>query len=391
MRSFLALIIIFNLFGCASVKRVFYPYEDPTPQGAVAAPKLYQAGVAALQRQEYAIALADFDRFRSEESPTRYSQVSVYNSGVALEGLQNWEEARRRYRQVIGATDMKNTPRLQVLAIYRLSFCNEALGDDAGTIAALTDAMNRRSFLPREVGRAELPARLASAYSRIGNYDRALEFYAEAEKSLTALRREADPKNLPDWLGETLFHMGHMAIRKITWADYDGLIRPLRRAQYYLLQAAETGIQPWSMRASDEAIGLYSELWSAIENVPAVSSDEDPVMVRRTLQERQWEMAANLIETIRDLRVYQLPQEKSPGEAIDKIFTFTKDLENRAFALLSQRPAGEERTAESQARLDKIRGRVVAPNDSLEKEYQKQRKNLPVKKKPVEDESDPNI
>ena len=107
MRSFLALIIIFNLFGCASVKRVFYPYEDPTPQGAVAAPKLYQAGVAALQRQEYAIALADFDRFRSEESPTRYSQVSVYNSGVALEGLQNWEEARRRYRQVIGATDMK--------------------------------------------------------------------------------------------------------------------------------------------------------------------------------------------------------------------------------------------------------------------------------------------
>jgi tetratricopeptide (TPR) repeat protein len=336
------------------------------------APDLYKKAVSDLEVQNFSAALEGFDTFIRQNPASAWTQAATLNSGRALEGLLRWQEAANRYRLVVQST--AKAPKLQAMALYRLSFCHEALGDDTQVVVSLNDLLQRSNSLPREVATAELPARLAGAYARVGNFDRAQEFYRRAEAGISRLRQEAGGK-LPEWLPRTLFLMGETSRRQLSWADFETSIRPLARGQVFLLQAAELGQSPWSDRAADDLIAVYKDLFNTIEQAPIPPGDA--LLAKRALQKKQWTRIGLLIDLMAELRARALPEAKASAQS-QKIQTYLNQLDKRIQLFLTERPAGEGLTEEGQLRKKNQGTLKVIPDDnSLEQSFIKKSREAP--------------
>jgi tetratricopeptide (TPR) repeat protein len=364
--------------------------EHTTYRPPQEAPDIYRRGVATLNKAEFAEALSIFDQFLQDEPASSWTQAVTLNSGRALEGLGRWGEAGERYRRVILACE-GIAPKLQAVALYRLSFVHEAQGEDQKTVATLNDLLNRQSQLPPEIARAELPARLAAAYARVGNFDRAMEFYQKAETAIVQLKRAAQEnkqakqeEDVPEWLPRTLYFMGTMATRRADWSAFETELRPLARGQKYLLQSAELGENPWSDRAAQDLMTTYNELWMAVQNSPA-PQETDPLLAKRAIQNKQWDRSALVLEHLQELKSRLAPEARAQeNDTTKRIAGFIADLEKKIWNLLGERPAGEGLTAEALERKRRVRGRVVSPDNSLEQKFlEGARKQLPT--------DDPNI
>jgi len=337
-------------------------------------PKDLRRALKALNESQYEEALALFERYMWKEPTSPYTQSAQLNAGRALEGLGRWSEAIERYRSVAVATEGV-APKLQAMALYRMAFCYEALGEDQLNIATLIDVSNRSAYLPEEVATAEVPARLAASYARAGNFDMALKYYNAAERGIVRLKRLAaeDKEKMREWLPRTLYYMGTMSLRRVSWDDFESALRPLAYGQTYLLESAEWGMEPWSDRAAKDLISFYSDLWRVIETAPVPTGVEDPVVARREVQARQWARSASVMEYIQELRARIPPQVLEGGapssSQVKTILEFLSALDGRIEKLLAQRPAGEGLTPESLERLSRIRGQVISPDDSLERIY----------------------
>ncbi len=361
-------------------------------------PQSYRQGLEFLANRKYAEALAVFDAFLADHSPSRYSQATELNVGRALEGLERYSDATARYRSVILATHGL-APRLEAMALYRTSFCHEALGEDQMTVAVLYDLFNRvesnPGLLPDEVSRAEVPARLAGAYARIGNYNRALSYYKKAEGGIARLKRvRTKSGTIPLWLPRTLFFMGRVAAHSVSWNEFESALRPLAYGQIYLLQASDLGIEPWADQAATELMQQYGQLINVIQSPPLTENQADPVIESRAVQKKQWERAEMLVENLQELVARQAPLPKAEQKpSSQKIFAFVDDAYARINAILASRPAGEGLTADSEARTHGLRGRVISPDNVLEREFNDKPHPpvaLPPSKKPG-DAADPNL
>jgi tetratricopeptide (TPR) repeat protein len=333
------------------------------------APEDYRVALQYLESGEFDQALTELDAFLQSNPTSPWTQAAILNSGRALEGLSRWSEAAARYRSVIVATE--KAPKLQAMALYRLSFCLEALSDDTSEVAVLNDLISRQANLPPEIGNAEVPARLAAAYARVGNFDRAIEFYNQAEGGITKLRASTATKSgdpIPEWLPRTLYFMGNMSFRAVTFDDFEIAMRPLARGQIYLLQAAEFGREPWSTKSAEALMKIYSGLWTVIETAPLASSD-DPVIAKRKQQRRQWQLSSLLLDAIVELQARALPKGSAGvSSQADQAMELVAEIEKKLGGLLQERPAGEGLTAEAAARS---RGsfHVVSPDETLERKF----------------------
>lgn len=337
------------------------------------APDLYRGAVDALGRGKYDEALAGFDRFIQQNPASPFTQAATLNSGRALEGLKNWQGAIDRYHEVVRAT--ASAPKLQATALYRLSFCHESLGDDAQVVVDLNDLLSHANGLPKETAQGELPARLAAAYARIGNFERAQEFYSRAEAGITKLRKAYGGK-VPEWLPKTLFLMGDCSNRQFSWNDFEPAIRSFARSQVYLLEAAELNQQPWANRGADELIRVYNTLVTTIEGAPV--PDGDPLLAKRALQHLQWDRAGLMVDLETELRARLLPESKNSVLAPTlRILKMLAETDRRLAKLLIDRPAGEGLTNEAAAR--KKSGQSLAPfseDDSLEQKFLKKSREM---------------
>ncbi len=359
------------------------------------APEDLRRAVRYINAQKYEEALKLIDEFVKREPASPYTQSAQLNAGRALEGLGRWNEAIERYRGVVAMTEGV-APKLQAMALYRMSFCYEALGEDQSVVATLIDVSNRSAYLPEEVATAEVPARIAAAYARSGNFDTALKYYNIAERGLLRLKRLAaeEKGRVPDWLARTLYYMGTMSFRRVHWDDFESALRPLAYGQVYLLEAAELGVDPWSDLAAKDLMSLYGDLWRVIENVPVPSGAEDPVVAHRGVQTQQWARCGLLVEHMQELRARVAPRASGANATqslqVRELLDFLSDLDGKIGQLLAQRPAGEGLTPESLERFSRVRGHVIAPDPSLERLYlesvRKSRHKLPLR-----DSQDPNL
>ncbi len=363
--------ILSIVVSCGTARKATQHVQDPAPQAAANAPDVYKQAMHHLEQEKFADAFASFEEFLSRNPASPYTQVAVFNSARALEGLNRWNEAVERYRSVMKNTD--RAPFLQALAIYRISFCHEALGNDSQTVAALVDAQRRSTDLPEEIAVAELPARLAAAYARVGAVDEAIRFYNRAESGVSRLRsRGGKGSDLPEWLPRTLYFMGRMSLRQISWEAFEITLRPVGKAQLYLLQAAELEYGTWSEKATKELIQVYESVWSVLQNIPAADSEEG-ILQRREAQKRQLELAALTMNSLRELRAARSPTTKDGSEHVKAIFAFVDRLEENISQLIEEPPAGSGLTPEAKARRERVRGKVVDPTESLEQAYVKAR------------------
>jgi tetratricopeptide (TPR) repeat protein len=359
---FLILLCSVLLASCAHAPKDTGLVEHTRGKAPAEAPELYRQAVDELESENFGDAVKDFDRFVLQNPASRFSQAALLNSGRALEGLKNWAGAADRYHQVINSTS--RSPRLQAMALYRLSYVDEATGDDVKMVVDLTDLLSRKNALPQEIAEGEMPARLAAAYARVGNFEKAQHFYRQAEIGIARLRQSQ--KETPEWLPRTLYVMGETSRSKLSWTDFEMYIRPLARSQVYLLQSAELARAPWSEKAAGELLEIYNEMLSVIE----VAQPAQDVIAKRALQQRQWARIGLVVECLEDLRARMVP-DAARGEPMAKLNKGLKLIDQKITSLLEERPAGEGLT---QSAIEKRKERILgteATTDSLEQAFLK--------------------
>lgn len=305
----------------------------------------FERGLRALERQEYGDAARLFDKLLVSQPGTELELVTTYNSGAAYEGLGNCAKASERYREVVRAS-AKKFPRMEGEALFRLSLMYECLGQDTKAVAALLDARKRGKQLPPEVTQAEIPAHLAAAYSRLGNRDKALEFFEQTGQGLKAIVARSTGSTRPqtELLARTLFLMGKLNPQQRSGeASAESFMQSLSMQQPHLLQAVEINHPVYSPKAADDLELAYDNIWKYNFGEPTG---------KRQFYERGLQVA-------RELRRLRLPE---ANPMVDEIYARLDKTEARLNAELAKLAVTTRLTPESEKREGlKQQGRLVHP------------------------------
>lgn len=327
--------------GCASkAKRNQEALLDEDENGNPALAR----GLKALEREQYAEAAQIFDMLLVAKPATEEDLVTVFNSGAAHEGLGHCQKSAERYREVVRASAGKFRL-LEGQALFRLSLSYECLGQDTKTITSLIEARKKgREALPFETLNAEIPSRLAAAYARIGNRQKALEYFGQASEGLKKIVAQTANHKQKELLGRTLFLMGQLNTAQRS-GDNDSatFMQSLSMQQPYLLQAVEMDYSMWSKKAADDLQKAYDNIWRyKFEN-----------------SEAQRDFYTRGLQSIQELRKIRLPD--SPP-AVNAVFAHLDKVEQRLQGELAKVAETTKLTPEAEKRDGlKRTGRLVDP------------------------------
>ncbi|MCC7405297.1 MAG: tetratricopeptide repeat protein [Bdellovibrionales bacterium] len=340
-------------------------YENPVP---VKHQQAFERGMAHLERNEFRLALKEFDAALQDNASSEFYLVTLFNKGAALEGLERCSEATNVYRQSLRLAS-KRFPRIEAHSLFRLAYTYECMGDVPKQIASLRDALRRKKFLYREISEAELPARLASAYARTGDLKSAEKYFEMAQKGLVQVHSdEGDPSRKKELLARTLYFMGRMQPKAEKVSELsEAYIGSLKYLQGYLLKSSEMDSKDWSLRAADNLVGAYEVIWQALERPPQIKQDQgDQALTQKATQEWKLKLAQGAIANIQSLRAMRFPDPKEPL-VVQQIFREMETQERKLTAYLADLAVTTDLTPDAKKREGlKREGRVVSPNTSLE-------------------------
>lgn len=258
MKTRTLLLALVFVSACSSAKKA---EEDKQEMAEEMKRPRFEQGLKALDNNRFADAAKVFDGLLVSKPGTELDLITLYNSGAAYEGMGDCPKAAERLREVVRSSAGK-FKRIEAQAFYRLSFMYECMGQDNKSIAALLDAKKRSSDLSFAVANAEIPARLAAGYARIGNRQKALEYFALADKGLKKIIAQEEGRRQHEILAQSLFYMGQLnpAQRKGE-GDPIGFLQGLSLQQPYLLQSVEMNSTPWSTKAHDDLTTAYDNIF----------------------------------------------------------------------------------------------------------------------------------
>ncbi len=379
VRNVIFLVLILPLLmGCASrgmkpgtsvnqtVRRLLGYPEDPYLSPIAGAPAAYQAAFVKLEASDFSGAAAAFEKFLRDQPSTNWTLAAQFNWGRALEAQNQFAAAAKKYQET--AEKARKVPKLQGLAFLRLAVVLEVLGEDDRSLAALKDAERRAAQMAQEIAQTELPARLAAAYARAGNFIEAEKYFLQADRQLARLRAQVPANERPEWLPRVLYAMGHRAPGAVAWDRFDANLIPLERSQVYLLQSAEYGVDPWATQAADELIGAYTALRTSIDAIPVPVASEI-ILAAREQQKQRWRRLVQLSDAIAGLKnsfVNEIERNSPENSPIRRITEFANEFEEGLQStLMLDRPVGESATPESIRRREEMRGRTISPKPAF--------------------------
>lgn len=304
---------------------------------------VFDRGLKALEQERYADAAQIFDSLLVAKPATERDLVMVYNSAAAHEGLGHCAKAAERYREVVRSSAGKFV-QIEAQSLFRLSIMYECLGQDTKAVAALVDARKRGKDLPYETQVAEIPGRLAAAYSRLNNRPKALEYFNEASEGLKKIVARTHNSRQKELLGRTLFLMGQLNhAQRTAEAAPTSYMQSLSMQQPYLLQAIEMDHPMWSKKAADDLELGYENIWKY--------KLDDPEQ-RRAFYTRG-------LQTVQELKKIRLP---GAGALSGPVFAAIDKTEARLNAELTRIAEINKLTPTAEQREGlKRQGRVVDP------------------------------
>ncbi len=334
-------ILLFVLAACASKPKMDDDVLTPDPQAAKL-PK-FEQGLKALDQEHFKEAAAIFDKLLVSKPATELDLITLFNSGSAYEGLGDCKKASERYREVVRSSAGKYS-NIEAQSFYRLSFMYECLGQDNKSVIALLDAKKRGSSLPYATLYAEIPARLAAGYARIGNRTKALEYFKLASQGLKKMVAEEQGHRQQQILAQSLFIMGQLnPAQRRAENDAISFLKGLSMQQPYLLQAVELNQQPWSQKAADDLETAYANIWK----------------YKFSSEGARREFYIRGIQAANELNRIRLPK---PDPAVDLIFKHVEEATSRLQTELAKIAETNRLTPEAEKREGlKRQGRLVDP------------------------------
>lgn len=357
---FLSVLVIFA-GGCSPAQKKVDPIRVAQGPVDAGASKLFEQGLAKFDSGQFEAALSLFQKIENDHATSPIALLATFHKGLCFESLKRCQDATETYQKLI-RRPLTGQPHLEARTLYRLSWSYECLGDDAKTIATLIDVSNRGAFLPESIRDAEVPARLATSYARIGQSELAGQFFAKAEEGIRRLQVYALGEKDYGWLGQTYYSMGTPSFEKVNENNFERLVLSLKKGQAYLLRAAELNDPIWSRRGKEELVSLYKVLTEYCARQPQQVS---PIEEGESSALLRWQVAAKILEALGELKKHRLPNVSETPEAA-KLFSDLQPIEGvlQEFALEVQPKT--PLTQEAKQRQFKRPGRVVDPEGKLE-------------------------
>lgn len=289
-----------------------------------------------LGKGELAAAKKALDDFQSQKNYSVYYQSSQLIRARIYELKGQAGEAIQIYRDVIGATT-KRDPEIATQALYLSSYAYESVGDEIRALAALLDAQKRKSHLTPEQALAELPARLAAAYARMGRTEEAQKWISEAQRGVIQLEAQGSDIHQAV-LAKTYFLMGSHSVNQLAASNLKTQMDSLLLLQRFALKSIEKEMEPWSRMASENLKQNYRAIWTLIENYP-INQGLDVGAAIRQKTERQVYFVNELFVLIYDLERFRNPRPNSYVGFEAETFAFLAELKDKMSAFINS--AGE--------------------------------------------------
>lgn len=364
LRSTILVFLMLSLSGCSLWRKVFPPkiirvhYTDKSEFEKQMKVR-YEVAYEDYKSGKYLSAIEQFKFIQKNYTASLRFVDAVYFEARSYEKLKQFEKAIGRYRYLM---TLSGAPRGFVAqSMYRISFCYEVQGEDAKTIAALQSMQGFTEELPERVIKAEIPARLAASYIRVGEPQLSNKYFAQAEEGVRDLRVKHQVDVLPDWFVQTLFFMGDLRVEPKKEEMFSASILSLKKAQSYLLQAIEAENKAWSEKAHNRLVEVYVKFWNFLQNYKG-KPNSDVVLQKHETQKKQWEMALQLLQSLEALHLAQTPSAQSQ-ELMEKTNAFAKALEGEIQSMLNQPQEGRGLTPRAlEIQGLKRKGRIISVN-----------------------------
>lgn len=270
--------ILLSFMGCSSLKKINPFASDKVDQKQLDFEKReqldsFQEGENLVGQENYSGAIKAYQTFLKKYPGSEFELMAIFNLGSAYEGYGDCKNAAKYYRRVVRLSG-ERAKRTQAEALVRLSYAYECMGKDKKVIATLLDAKRRADTLPKEVAQAEVPARLAGAYARIGNHKQAQMFFQEAKTGLKVINNQVrTPTRKIELMAKTFYFMGSMQNIKIGVVTPEAYVESIKTFQPYLVRSAEFAKTNWAQRAADEIQTAYNTIWDWLNTIGRVKYD----------------------------------------------------------------------------------------------------------------------
>lgn len=320
--------LVVALGACASLR------TSELFSGAQLDPRVRAEQESELQKADQALESEDFpaaeklySTFQTRFPTSIFYQRAQFGRAKAIENLDRWSEAAELYRQTVDATRSRQ-PEIAAQALYQLSFCYENLGDEARVLASLKDALQLKGHLTPEQAEAEIPARMAASYNRMGRVKEADQYFIEADRGIQKIRAL---KNSADsvWLSRTYYQMGVFSTNQVGFENLQASLDTLKMVQTFSLLSAEAGGQPWSKKSAQGLMMNYQDLWKTIQQIP-LNKAMDPGAAQREQADRQVNFTRQLLTLVNELKSYRTPEPGSESAEAKELFKFIGQLEKQA-------------------------------------------------------------
>ncbi|MCB0393751.1 MAG: hypothetical protein KDD25_04295 [Bdellovibrionales bacterium] len=311
--------------------------------------------------------------FKGEEVVTHGPEAELILGRSYLE-IGKCDSAIDKFDHAIIALKSNHSP-IVAEAFFFKGICEENLGNVSKSVASFLDAKLRRNSLQEIIKRAVLPARLAAAYARAGNFAESKKYRIIADSEYARLRKVVKVEKSND---EWLYWMGGMGPLEYHSSNFEPAAEAFRGSQAYLRQVVDLESSPFAERAADDLISQYQRIWAAIESVPLDNNPEDKILALSRQQERQKEMAEVFLDLLLDVEKYNITDVTTPQT--QRVSRVVSDYKEKATRIYYNRPVYEGLTEQAKKREGLKRdGRVVDPSGQLETKPWLDRK-LPDKK-----------
>ncbi len=342
--------------------------------------KKYEDGIQLLDREDYKSAALHFESLISQYPTTPLSMGILFNLASAYEGLDNCKKAGRNFRKIVRTANEENY-RIQAQALVRLSYAYECLNADKKVITSLVDAKGKEQYLRKATALAEIPARLGSAYGRIGKLELSKKLFSQADQGLYSLRdKTLTATKQRDQLARAMFFMGRYWFRGFHIKNHSNIVKTFENAQKYLLKAVELDSPTWSPNAAKNLVTVYDFFWSYLQQI-----HKDPRVGKYEVSPKEINSFAVLtLQSLNTLKAMKFP-EKNPPPIVRSLMMSIDGFEKKFLDYLTQNNLGFSLSKAEQKRQSvRKNGITVNPDPRLEKMMKDMRKNKKLNVGPAE-------
>lgn len=270
----------------------------------------------------FSVAREQYAEFQKKFPNSVFYQRSIFGQAQSLEGEKKWAEAAEMYRANIEATRVRQ-PEIAAQALYRISICYENLGDESRVLASLRDSLTMKEYLNPEQAEAEIPARMAASYSRMGLQKEAKEQLEKADQGAQRVIKQnlstMDQSTLNAWSAKIYYSMGSFSTQQANSENLQGMLDSFKLVQIFSLRSIELGVDPWSNLARKELVKNYESLWDLVIKFPKIQGLDAEAAVRQK-NERQSYFAGQILTLLNELKAAQVVSEDMRSQQVKDLF-----------------------------------------------------------------------